>query len=301
MNARISVAIATYNGAMHLADQLDSIYSQTVLPFEVVAIDDGSKDSTVSILEDYRNRYGLIYSVNPVNMGVNYSFNRAISSCTGDYIALSDQDDVWHSSKLANLLAEIELMPRDQPNLVTSAVTDVEENLAVVFRKNITLTPKVASDFVPDIFMQGSTQIFNVALKNLLDIPQVGVYDLHISTLALVIGNRRWISEPTMLYRHHRNNVCASWNRARWYLYFRKFCEKLFLCYRFPPDYFATYYKPCRQKWEKFIPNEKAEFFCRVDSLARSGWNALSISEWSLYKRICVTVQLLIDRKKHTR
>src|ERR1035437_8902148 len=129
-------------------------------------------------------------------------------------------------------------MPPREPNLVTSAVTDVDSQLRIVFKRNIILAPKNIADFVPDLFMQGSTQIFNVEIKNRLEIPADGVYDLHISTLALIIGNRRWLSESTMKYRHHSRNVCAQWNRSISYLRFRKLCEQFFLNYRFQTRYF---------------------------------------------------------------
>src|ERR1035437_7615564 len=118
MTAKISVAMATYNGEAFLKEQLESIYSQTVQPFEVIVIDDGSRDSTICILEKYQKQRGLKYFVNTENKGVNYSFSRAISACVGEYIALSDQDDVWNDTKLETLLAVIETMPPREPNLV---------------------------------------------------------------------------------------------------------------------------------------------------------------------------------------
>jgi glycosyltransferase involved in cell wall biosynthesis len=103
----VSVAIATYNGEKFLRQQLDSIYSQTYKNIEVVVTDDCSTDSTVEILEQYKQEQGLRYLVNEKNIGFVRNFEKAISLCKGEYIALSDQDDVWKPEKIEILLHEI--------------------------------------------------------------------------------------------------------------------------------------------------------------------------------------------------
>jgi glycosyltransferase involved in cell wall biosynthesis len=103
----ISVAITTFNGEKYLRQQLDSIYHQTYPNIEVVVCDDASSDSTISILEEYRNRSGLNYCVNSHNIGLVKNFEKAISLCRGDFIALCDQDDIWKPEKLETLFQAI--------------------------------------------------------------------------------------------------------------------------------------------------------------------------------------------------
>ena len=103
----VSVAMATYNGERFLREQLDSIYNQTYKNIEVVVTDDCSTDQTVTILEEYRLKYGLIYFVNEENLGFIKNFEKAMSLCNGEYIALSDQDDIWKPEKLETLVKEI--------------------------------------------------------------------------------------------------------------------------------------------------------------------------------------------------
>ena len=107
MSDKISIAMATCNGGKYLREQLDSIYAQTRVPDEVVVSDDCSGDDTVRILEEYRRSHGLRYSVNETRLGVNGNFGNAIRNCTGDFIALSDQDDVWLESKVEKLHARL--------------------------------------------------------------------------------------------------------------------------------------------------------------------------------------------------
>jgi glycosyltransferase involved in cell wall biosynthesis len=103
----VSVAIATYNGEKYLEEQLESIYSQTYKNIEVIVSDDRSTDGTVDILKKYSEKFGLSYSINGTNLGVIKNFENAVSKCSGEYILLSDQDDIWMPGKVEVLLAEI--------------------------------------------------------------------------------------------------------------------------------------------------------------------------------------------------
>ena len=103
----ISIAVATYNGEKYLVEQLDSIYAQTHKNIEVIVTDDGSIDATIKILKEYKKSHGLQYYTNDANLGFVKNFERAISLCSGDYIALADQDDIWEENKLEVLLKEI--------------------------------------------------------------------------------------------------------------------------------------------------------------------------------------------------
>ncbi len=107
--SRCSVALCTYNGARYLAAQLDSIAGQSRRPDEIVACDDASTDGSQEILHRFSAQapFPVRLYCNDVNAGVTKNFESAIRRCQGDWIALSDQDDVWHPSKLASLEAAL--------------------------------------------------------------------------------------------------------------------------------------------------------------------------------------------------
>ena len=86
----VSIAIATYNGERFLRKQLDSIYAQSFNNIEVIACDDCSIDSTVSILEEYSVMYGLRYYQNNRNLGYVKNFEKLMELCAGEFIALSE-------------------------------------------------------------------------------------------------------------------------------------------------------------------------------------------------------------------
>lgn len=99
----LSVAMATYNGARFLKKQLESFVTQIRKPDELIVTDDGSTDSTITLLE----RFALtapfpvrIYR-NPAQLGYRANFMHCANLCSGDIIAFSDQDDIWLPEKLA--------------------------------------------------------------------------------------------------------------------------------------------------------------------------------------------------------
>jgi glycosyltransferase involved in cell wall biosynthesis len=110
---KISVAMTTYNGARYLRDQLDSIFAQTRVPDELIVCDDRSTDATPELLREYSARapFPMRLVFNEQRLGSTKNFEQAIRLCTGDIIALSDQDDVWYPHKLATIERRFEADP----------------------------------------------------------------------------------------------------------------------------------------------------------------------------------------------
>jgi glycosyltransferase involved in cell wall biosynthesis len=107
---KISVALATYKGAIYIRALLDSLAQQHLLPYEVVVSDDNSPDNTLEIVSDFSKTAPFrvrIFS-NSVQLGILENFAKAFESCEGDLIAYCDQDDVWSPEKLAILAKSFE-------------------------------------------------------------------------------------------------------------------------------------------------------------------------------------------------
>ncbi len=98
----ISIAMATYNGARYLQAQLDSFLEQTRQPDELVVCDDGSTDSTIDILERFQQDAPFTVKIhrNEMNLGFTKNFEKALLKCSSDVVFLSDQDDIWFSTKV---------------------------------------------------------------------------------------------------------------------------------------------------------------------------------------------------------
>jgi glycosyltransferase involved in cell wall biosynthesis len=99
---RFSVAMCTFNGARYLEEQLKSIEEQYVPVSEVVICDDASTDDTPLILNDFAHRAKMrtVIIRNQQRLGVAKNFESAIRRCSGEVIALADQDDRWYPGKI---------------------------------------------------------------------------------------------------------------------------------------------------------------------------------------------------------
>ena len=107
MKSKISVALCTYNGEKFIQQQLESIVNQTIAVDEIIICDDCSKDNTVTIINNYLEKYPTLFKlfVNDINLKSNANFEKAIQLTTGDYIFLADQDDIWRNDKVEKTLA----------------------------------------------------------------------------------------------------------------------------------------------------------------------------------------------------
>lgn len=100
--------MCTYNGASYIKEQLDSIISQTYPVYELIIQDDGSTDGTLQIIQEYQERYSFVQVYqNKEKKGINRNFFSAMYLAKGDYIAISDQDDIWEKDKLKIQMASI--------------------------------------------------------------------------------------------------------------------------------------------------------------------------------------------------
>lgn len=104
----VSVVMATYNGEAFVDAQLLSILNQTHSHLEVIVVDDGSTDQTWSILEDYAAKDHRIRIIrNEQNLGYVKNFEKGLLMATGQFVAPSDQDDIWMPEKISTLLNQI--------------------------------------------------------------------------------------------------------------------------------------------------------------------------------------------------
>ena len=108
MTATVSVVIPTYNRAGLLAKAVESVLAQSVLPDEVVIVDDGSTDNTRELCAQWPSPVRYIHQE---NAGVAAARNRGIAEARGRYIAFLDSDDVWRAEKLAAQLAVMRALP----------------------------------------------------------------------------------------------------------------------------------------------------------------------------------------------
>jgi glycosyltransferase involved in cell wall biosynthesis len=125
---KISVAFIVYNGVNYMNTQLDSILAQTRKVDEIVVVEDASLDNTKEILQEYENKYPLLFSIhyNSENYGSYKSIDKAIKACTGDIIILSDHDDFWESNKVESILKYFKENPKMEGLMTNGFLIDAE-------------------------------------------------------------------------------------------------------------------------------------------------------------------------------
>ncbi len=93
---KVSIIMGIYNCASTLEEAIDSVLSQTLVDWQLVLCDDGSKDTTYAIAEKYQRLYPekIVLLQNPQNMGLNHTLNCCLAVATGGYVARMDGDDI---------------------------------------------------------------------------------------------------------------------------------------------------------------------------------------------------------------
>jgi glycosyltransferase involved in cell wall biosynthesis len=104
----VSVIIPAYNAERYLGFTLASVQAQTYRNLEILVVDDGSKDSTVRIIEETARTDNRIRLIRQKNLGVASARNSALAQARGEFVAPLDADDVWHPQNLALQVAALE-------------------------------------------------------------------------------------------------------------------------------------------------------------------------------------------------
>ena len=135
----ISIAMCTYNGDRFLREQSESILNQTRLPDHLIVCDDGSTDTTRSLLEQFARKspFPVELRFNSRNLGVTRNFEQALMACRSDFIALCDQDDLWHPRKLERLTEVLEANPQAGFACSNAELIDRYPELCGMCRKSI--------------------------------------------------------------------------------------------------------------------------------------------------------------------
>src|SRR2546430_3977128 len=227
---QISIALCTCNGELYLREQLESIANQTRLPDEVVVSDDCSTDRTLEIIDDFAATaaFPVRVHVNEQNVGSTKNFERAISLCEGNIIALSDQDDFWFPDKLRRI--EDCFAREPQVGLVFADAEVVDEHLlplgyrlweSIGFddtRRKLMRTGRALDVLLPGWTVTGATMAFRANFRNLIleiptDLPLI--HDGWIALMISSVSDVSFIEEPLIKYRQHARQQIGAKQRKQ--------------------------------------------------------------------------------------
>ena len=225
---KVSIALATYNGAAFLPAQLDSFLAQTRLPDELVVGDDNSRDNTVALIEAFAARapFPVRITVNNPGLGPADNFGTALTRCTGDIIFLCDQDDIWHADKIAKMLAFLDANP-GRLIAVHDAVL-VDGNARPL---GMTMGEQIAAAGSPAAkgLVAGCCMAIDGRLARFYDpLPATRTHDAWLTSIIDLLDARCYLDEPLIAYRRHGSNVSQSYmsgtaRASRW----RRFADRL--------------------------------------------------------------------------
>ncbi|HEC1758836.1 TPA: glycosyltransferase family 2 protein [Campylobacter lari] len=219
MNDTIAIILATYNGEIYLKQQIDSILDQTYKNIKIYIGDDNSKDGTMNIIKAYKNLHPdkITYYQNKTNIGFIKNFEKLLQITKENYIAFSDQDDIWLPNKLEEQIKAIkEVEKKDNlPIMCHSDLTMIDENQKIIYNsffyfKKYKLKPeKDLGHILGPCGVMGNTMMINKTLKDIiLPFPEgIDFHDYYIAVMCELFGTRITIFNSLVYYRIHQNNT----------------------------------------------------------------------------------------------
>lgn len=226
-NQRIVILLSTYNAEKYLREQLDSILKQTRTDWQLIVRDDGSRDGTLAILEEYTKKYNTISYYAGDNLGAKNSFfdlMKRVENQDFDYVAFCDQDDYWLPDKLKRATKVLDLFSGQKkadvlgqahtvksfPLLYCGKPQLVDKELSPILKEiKRTIRPGFSNALVENI-VTGCTTVLNRAMYDIVMqlLPEYCImHDWWMYLAASCFGQVLYDETPMIYYRQHENNV----------------------------------------------------------------------------------------------
>lgn len=298
-NLTISVATCTYNGGKYLREQLNSIIKQTHLPDEFVVCDDGSTDSTLQILDEFKKNTTFQVRIyhNKKRLGYTKNFEKAINLCKGDIIVLSDQDDVW----LPHKIEKLEYIFKNSPDIgyVFSDAIVVDEKLyplGYTMWKSILFTTYQRRLFKKGYQLEvllkhnvvtGATMAFRAENRDwILPISNQWVHDAWIALLSSAIGIKGdFIEEPLIKYRQHHQQSTIGGRRRNLHEQFQQAYKTRSESYKIMANEFECIIKRLNSM-HKLTKKDEKLLEIKIEHL-KIRQKIYSCKKWKCYHLIC--------------
>ena len=202
---KFSVCMATCNGELFIAKQLQSILLQNMPVDEIIISDDSSTDKTIEIIKSFTDDRIVLFENNMFNNPI-FNFENALKKAKGKFIFLADQDDLWDRSKVSVVSKLLETY-----DLVINDATIVDANDMVLvdsYFKFRNSGPGILRNFYRNTYL-GCCMAFNrkILTRSLpfpVDIP---MHDIWIGMIAELGGKTYFCKERLTSYRKHNSNI----------------------------------------------------------------------------------------------
>ena len=223
-NKKVAILMSTYNGEKYLKEQIDSLISQTYENIEIYIRDDGSKDNTVKIVKEYKEKYKNITLIEGKNLGFINSFFELLKICNdADYYAYCDQDDVWMEDKIQRAVEFLEKTNKNKPALYfsNSDYYDGDMNYLATAEKNKVYNFR---NSLVECVTQGMTMVVNNCTRKLIiqNKPENCLYhDWWTYMICSGFGKIVYDDKSLVKYRRHNKSVTVEGKNPFQLLVFR--------------------------------------------------------------------------------
>ena len=213
-NMRISICLASYNGEKYIKEQLLSILPQLSEKDEVIISDDNSSDSTLGIVRGFDDKRIKIY-INEGSHGVVSNFENAIKHASGDYIFLSDQDDIWLSNKKEKCLSCLQ-----EYDFISHNAFIVDEH-GVLSGKDYFSLRRTRYGYWHNLWKMGylgcCMAFRRECLKDILPFPkEILWHDMWIASVLHLKYKGRLLDDELILYRRHGDNASPTTQKSQY-------------------------------------------------------------------------------------
>lgn len=213
---KVSVNLCCYDSEPFLRETLDSVFAQTYQDYELVIVDDGSRDGTQALIREYIAAGHPIRAIAQANAGLGAARNKALESSAGEFIAIIDHDDVWEPGKLERQMA---LFSRDEVGFVGSDARYIDREGRALYlsseinplRRGRILRELFLYDFIPcasAVLRRSALAAAGGAFRP--ELRFVEEYELFLRLAQ--VAEFDFIPDPMVRIRVHPGN--ASWDKA---------------------------------------------------------------------------------------
>lgn len=210
---RVSVCLATHNGALYLREQMDSILCQLGINDELVISDDGSTDATLEVVHSYHSSHIKLLPHKEFKSPIK-NFEYILTSCKNEIIFLADQDDVWHSEKVAIMKAAL-----NDCDLVVCDCRITDEKLYTLFPSFFDLNKSkkgLMKNFYKSSFVGCCMAFHRKVLTKALPFPaEISMHDQWIGLVAQKHFRVKFIPQILVDHRRHGQNYSSTSERSK--------------------------------------------------------------------------------------
>ncbi|MBC8120609.1 MAG: glycosyltransferase [Gemmatimonadaceae bacterium] len=222
-NPLVSVIIDNYNYAQYLPEAIESVLNQSYRNFELIVVDDGSKDNSREVIESYSDRLNAIFQPNG---GQGSALTTGITNAKGQIICFLDADDYFHKDKLAKVVASFQAHPD---------WVQISHCHLLVDRQGAPLGPGsvvLSQGDVRDLLLQWGRYAWGLTsglafrrevLQKVVPIPpKPRSADTYLTSTVPFYGKVGCINETLMFYRVHGKNMQAYNDDTAWLMQIRE-------------------------------------------------------------------------------